>query len=246
MSLFGSSQFAAGFYDLATGDNVDLGLYGGDEAVSHFTREIKKSSWFTQLPVPLRAESASPSAPSYKVAKGIDFLLRTWLRARTPGIRVNDAKNYRIAFTPNLFHNICRKSQLAVNDLILQEFDNYWLDFHANYFTKEGKWKVYNQMIGNVPHLIEFSEYLPPTNIMLPLPFYYANDYSNSFPVCCLGLNDIRHHFELQADLSKLLRVQKFNSSSKQWDDVSPSGVAGLVKVDGGSDLHLKMPELWA
>ena len=251
MSQFGSAQLTAAFIDLATGDNVDAGLYGGEQAISYLTRDIKKSSWITQIPVPLRAESSNSANPSWKAARSADFMTKAWMRWATPAVSINpdlkdEAKNYRIAWTYNLGHNVIKKGALMFNDLELQTFDRYWLDMHATHFTQEGKLKLYNQMIGNVPALVEFSDSLPSENIMTPQPYYFAGATSNALALCCLSLNDVRFVYDLESDLSKLLRVQKFNKATKQWEDFVPGSMSSIVKVQGQSDFTLKMPEFWA
>jgi hypothetical protein len=48
-----SSNITSGFIDIATFDEIEKYMYGGPTATAYFVREIRKSTWFTQVPVPL-------------------------------------------------------------------------------------------------------------------------------------------------------------------------------------------------
>jgi hypothetical protein len=54
-----SSNLTAGFIDLATYDELEKYMYGGDDAVTYFVRKVRKATWFTIVPVVLSKGSGT-------------------------------------------------------------------------------------------------------------------------------------------------------------------------------------------
>ena len=46
-----TSNVTSGFIDLATYDELEKYMYGGNDATAYFVRETRKATWFTQVPV---------------------------------------------------------------------------------------------------------------------------------------------------------------------------------------------------
>ena len=84
---FQTNNLTAGFIDLATSDQLESKIYGGDEAVTYFVRQHKKSTWFTQVPVVLTNASGSGDFGnqwSVTVSRAGDYLLQAWLEVVLP------------------------------------------------------------------------------------------------------------------------------------------------------------------
>lgn len=174
-----TSNLTSGFIDLATYDEQEKYLYGGPDAVAYFVREIRKATWFTQVPVCLSARSGQPGFGqqwSVSISRAGDYLLYTWLRltlnqvvaatANSTLIGTNqqnpcDGKNpsgaqtnnHVLRWTRNFMHNIISECAITFNDLVAARFDNYHLDFWAAFTVPAGKRNGYNNMIGNVDEL---------------------------------------------------------------------------------------------
>ena len=82
-----TSNLTSGFIDLATFDELERYMYGGDNATAYFVRETRRSTWFTQVPVVLSRASGTPNFDtdwSVTISRAGDYLLSTWLRLTTP------------------------------------------------------------------------------------------------------------------------------------------------------------------
>ena len=55
-----NTSFTSSFIDLATYDELEKSMYGGDKALVYFVRETRKSTWFTQCPVSLPIVTGIP------------------------------------------------------------------------------------------------------------------------------------------------------------------------------------------
>ena len=171
-----TSNLTSGFIDLATYDEQEKYLYGGPDAVAYFVREIRKATWFTQVPVCLSARSGTPQFGqqwSVSISRAGDYLLYTWLRltlnsvtAATANASFSVAPTFSganhsgaqpgarvIRWTRNLMHNLIQECAITFNDLVAARFDSYHLDFWTAFTVPAGKRNGYNNMIGNVDAL---------------------------------------------------------------------------------------------
>ena len=94
-----TSNLTSGFIDLATYDEQEKYTYGGSESIAYFVREVRKSTWFTQVPVVLSRSSGSAGFGqqwSVSISRAGDYLLHTWLRVVLPSVQaatVNSTKS---------------------------------------------------------------------------------------------------------------------------------------------------------
>ena len=228
MSQYCASNLTSGFIDLATYDELEKYMYGGQDATSYFVRQTRRATWFTQVPVCLSRASGTPDFGndwSVTISRAGDYLLYTWLRVTLPGLvalqptscntssttETQGGLTYYlyqkyISWTPNLMHNLIRECCITFNDLVAARFDNFHLDFWSAFTTPAGKQVGYNNMIGNTPELIDPSKSLPIKTLNLPLPFFYSRDSGVALPTAALPYNDMRIFFSFR-NLTDLLNV---------------------------------------
>ena len=166
-----SSNLTSGFIDLATYDEQEKYTYGGSESIAYFVREVRKSTWFTQVPVVLSRSAGNAGFGqqwSVSISRAGDYLLQTWLRVVLPQVTAT-ATNVPsggtasgsgitacsvLRWTRNLMHNLIQECSITFNDLVAARFDSYHLDFWSSFTVPAGKRNGYNVMIGNVNQLI--------------------------------------------------------------------------------------------
>ena len=181
MSTICSSNLTSGFIDLATYDEQEKYLYGGPDAVAYFVREIRKSTWFTQVPVCLSSRSGQAGFGqqwSVSISRAGDYLLHTWLRltlnavtAATVNATVaGTSGNHVLRWSRNLMHNLISECAITFNDLVAARFDNYHLDFWSAFTVPAGKRNGYNTMIGNIDALTN------PCAVAFPSPAQLASE----------------------------------------------------------------------
>jgi hypothetical protein len=211
-----SSNITSGFIDIATFDEIEKYMYGGPTATAYFVREIRKSTWFTQVPVPLSrntGNAAFGSEWSVSISRAGDYLLQTWLRVNIPAVTTTATLNGTSAlrWTKNLMHNLVREATITFNDLVAARFDNYHLDFWSAFTLPAGKRNGYDNMIGNIANLV--NPVVGPsatlgsvggTNLNLPLPFFFSRDTGVALPTAALPYNEMQINFNFR-DWSELL-----------------------------------------
>lgn len=210
-----SSNITSGFIDIATFDEIEKYMYGGPTATAYFVREIRKSTWFTQVPVPLSRNTGNAAFGqewSVSISRAGDYLLQTWLRVNIPQVtlKVDLDTTLNLRWTRNLMHNLIREATITFNDLVAARFDNYHLDFWSAFTIPASKRNGYDNMIGNISSLINpvssGGTLGNPggTNLNLPLPFFFSRDTGVALPTAALPYNEMQINFNFR-DWTELL-----------------------------------------
>lgn len=244
-----SSNMMSGFIDLATSDDLETHLYGGNDAVTYFMRRVRKSTNFTVVPVTLSKNAGIPQFNQQwgaSVSRAGDFLLRSFLRVQLPEVNLSVSNNKfgangRIRWTRNLMHALIREASVAFNDLPVMRFDNFYLDFWSQFSTPAGKMNGYNNMIGNIEELYNpiaagsTGLTLPAATLNLPLPFFFSRDTGVALPAAGMPFNDMKLLFNFR-DWSELLVL----------DDVLHSVSTTVSTSDLVSIPQLQSVDVWA
>ena len=137
MATICTSNLTSGFIDLATYDESEKYMYGGDDATAYFVRETRKATWFTQVPVCLSRASGNPEFGqewSVSISRAGDYLLQAWLRVTIPSVQLAATNQYgtdgRLRWTRNLLHNLVKECAITFNDLVAARFDSFHLVRH--------------------------------------------------------------------------------------------------------------------
>jgi hypothetical protein len=102
MSQYCASNLTSGFIDLATYDELEKYMYGGQDATSYFVRQTRRATWFTQVPVVLSRASGTPDFGndwSVTISRAGDYLLHTWLRVTIPSVTAKPVTDTNIVET---------------------------------------------------------------------------------------------------------------------------------------------------
>lgn len=201
-TITSSGNITSGFVDLATFDEMDKYLYGGPNAVAYFVRCVKKSTWFTQVPMALRCATGSAAfnqEACWAISRAGDYLQHVWLRVQVPSITTDNGTDV-VHWTRNLMHNLIRETWVSFNDLVAMRFDSYWLDFWSAFTVPASKRNGYDNMIGNINDLIDpiaagqvaGNANLPQTTLNLPLPYFFCRDSGVALPTAALPYNEMQ------------------------------------------------------
>jgi hypothetical protein len=225
MCSMSKSNVTSGFIDLATFDEIEKYLYGGEHANAYFVRETRKATWFTQVPVVLSRASGSANFGqewSVSISRAGDYLLQTWLRVCIPEVSLKAVGqsgitvSTRIRWTRNLMHNLIRECCITFNDLVVARFDNYHLDFWAMFTVPNEKLNGYGNMIGETTQLISQHIKLPEKILNLPLPFFYGRDSGVALPTAALPYNEMKITFQFR-DWKELIILEECSGT----DDIT-------------------------
>lgn len=250
-STTSSSNLTSGFIDLATFDELEKYMYGGNEAVSYFVRKVRKATWFTIVPVTLSKTNGIAQFNnqwSASISRAGDYMLRSWLRITIPSVQLSATNSFgangSLRWTRNLMHNLLLECTLTFNDLVETRFDNYYLDQWTQFTIPAGKRNGYNNMIGNIDELVNPVNagsnapvtMLPQMTLNLPLPLCHTRDTGVALPTAALPYNDMRLNFNFR-DWSQLLIVDNLQTGVSRA--ATPADIAG-------STPQLQQVDVWA
>lgn len=220
------SNVTSGFIDLATFDEIDKYLYGGEKAATYFVRETRKSTWFTQVPVQLtNTQGTGPtfgnrSSVHYEINRHGDYFLNSWVQITLPrvvaaqttssGMSSPSLCDRYIMWTPNLGHNLICHADVKFNDQSVSPnggITPQYLDFWAAFTVPTDKAGAYNTMIGNTSDLCTPHSVLPEKTLYIPLPFFYTLDSGVALPMAALPYNVIKINVQYENFADLLLAV---------------------------------------
>ena len=242
-----SSNLTSGFIDLATYDELEKYMYGGEQAVSYFVRKVRKATWFTVVPVVLSKSSGVPNFNqqwSANISRAGDYLLRSFLRITFPAVQLSANNRFgadgSVRYTRNLMHALIREASISFNDLTEMRFDNYYLDFWSQFAIPAGKRNGYNNMIGNIadltdPCTVQSPTALPQVTLNLPLPLCHSRDSGVALPTAALPYNEMRLNFNFRDYTDVLILDNTFTGVSV------PISAGDLVTVP-----TLSQVDVWA
>ena len=241
-----SSNLTSGFIDLATFDELEKYMYGTKQAITYFVREVRKSTWFTQVPTVLSKGSGQADFGqewSANISRAGDYLLQLWLRLDIPSVQAS-SQTIQIRWTRNLMHNLVREASITFNDLSAERIDHYFLDFWAAFTVPAGKQLGYANMIGNVDALTIPSgagNIIRSHTLNLPLPFFFTRDSGVALPTAALPYNEMRIQFWFR-NWNELLIVDNLVAAP----NTNPSRPATLADLVGGVAPQISSPYVWA
>ncbi len=226
---FSSVNASNVFIDIATFSELEGFIYGGPDAITWFVAAVQKANWMSFIPITLRCIGNTcfgAKCASASVNRSGDYVLNIWFRCQIPQIELRQDgvvdvlgsgiyTNAQVRWTRNLMHNLFEKVNITFNELVVHEFDSFWMDFNFQ-FRKRGSKRIgYRNMIGDISAMTDWHG--PTDNAVggqkipvgtggyfsVPFPFWFGEDSGIALPVAALPFNDIKvnYHFRRLEEL---------------------------------------------
>lgn len=200
------------FIDLATFSEQEGFIYGGPDSITWMVGSVQKSNWFSFIPIILR-QTATPDFGLKNISSSLnrsgDYVLHTWFSAQIPKVELVQPGGVggifldaSVRWTRNLMHNLFDRIWISFNELVVQEFDSFWLDFNYQFRVRGSKRVGYRNMIGDIASM---------TTAVGPgialgtggyfncvFPFWFSEDSGVALPVAALPFNDIKINYNFR------------------------------------------------
>ncbi len=177
----------------------------------YYIKKQVKSTVFALASHPHSIQGGSANSwntkATWKLGRQGDYLCAQWLRAEissvTSALAANgaNARDRILRWTRNLGHNLISQLDLTFTGVPGASFDEFFLDFFSAFSVPAGKRNAYDNMIGNIPELVNpifdcatpaiSAQVLPRAVLNVPLPLPYCRDIGVSLPVGSLIYNEI-------------------------------------------------------
>ena len=228
--------------DLKFDNKAEENFYNDEEAHSRFRYEILKPGWSVHIREEIKQEMKGDIF-SYRPNGKFSFLLFTELKTLLPALEIKDEykESYieskhdpndkttdrkpriEMCWPNNLFHNIIIEGILTTDDDIpIQRLDSVWLDIVSGFYMKSGPGKagLYDQMIGNIPFLTDWSTELKSYPILCPQPWYYAAHTKKALPlVYHQSLSSVTHQYKFRNNIENLIRMRAKAGPNGEWKE---------------------------
>lgn len=183
----------------------------------------------------------------WKIGRQGDYLVHNWIRAEVSSVKMklngegdkalDDGLFLR--WTHNIGHNLFEDIELTFSQVPGATFDEFFLDFFSAFSVPAGKRNIYDNMIGNLPELVnpiydvtsDAAQVLPAFVLNVPLPLPYSRDLGVSLPTGGMIYNEVNLNVCLR-DWDEHLIVS--NATDAVVDGVAPgySRQATLADLD--------------
>lgn len=234
--ILNNSNITAAYMDLATAWKLEgeylygatpiSNQYNHPKAQTYFVREIKRSTWFTHIPVALRTcngIAAFGQEFSASISRLGDYLLKTWLQFTLPSVTLLSTNQFgtngRLRWCRKIGHNIIEDLNITFNEQQVARLDSYILDISTKFQICADKRDGYYEMIGDTIDLTgchgpttALGATIPQKTIFVDIPFFYSLDSGVALPAAALLFNDIKLNFKLR-DWSQLLILDNSGSA---------------------------------
>jgi hypothetical protein len=243
------------FVDLATYDQPELAMYGGNDAITYFVRKLVKATWFAKAVTVLSRGAcvnswSNSSDIDFTISRVGDYMLYNWLRIQLPAVSstagvsgaVSNAAgmqgvSFSLRWTRNLAHHLIEDQQVTFNDLQADIKKNrFFYDAWSAYNVPASKRVGYDNMVGNVNALVNpLAEAVDPFS-----PGLYQQ---GTLPAYTLNL-PLHHPFSRDTGISLPTAALPYNEmkikfSVKPWSQClivdAPQVTVGGTAVNGGS-----------
>lgn len=214
---------------------------GDDKVESRFSAAYVKTSVSAHCNAKMPGSMSTSGTYVYDTPKKYDYLFKSKLKSILPKIRVKKEFEsvIQICWSHNAGNNIVEKAHLLINDYKFT-IDSVWLDIHTQFFEKPGvgKRETHKDMIGSVPFLTQWTNFLPAYPLSIPQPWFYSQHESKALPLLQSNLNYIKHEYKFRLQLDKLLRMRMKGRDGK-WRIIkfNKKYIIGPEKIP--------VPELW-
>lgn len=242
------------FVDLATYDQAETAMYGGNDAITYFVRKLVKATWFAKAVTVLSRGAcvnswANSSDIDFTISRVGDYMLYNWLRIQLPAVSSTagvsgaissgalNGVSYSLRWTRNLAHHLIEDQQVTFNDLQADIKKNrFFYDSWSAFNIPASKRVGYDNMIGNVNALVNpLAEAVDPFS-----PGLYQ---AGTLPAYTLNL-PLVHPFSQDTGIALPTAALPYNEmkikfSVKPWSQLlivdAPRVTVGGATVNGGS-----------
>lgn len=222
--------------DLKSHGELEKYMYGSDDAITYFQRNFTKCTAFNQETKIMDKSNGTPNFGynfTVVVNKSGDFLNLCWLLLELPEISLKDdvPEEMRIRWTENLMHNLIEECNMTFNDTVIAKFDNYILDFNAEFNIDESKYNGYMNIIGNTPDFLKPTRKLKSKILSLPLPFFFSKDSGTAIPLTALPHTEIKINFKFRSWEHLLIMENSKNLETNISVPVVGKDIAEVPKI---------------
>ena len=207
---------------------------------TRFSLDVEPRSQGSHMKEKLVQVPVKEGEVTYTASKKFDSLLKLEAHVNLIPVRVKEQykSSVSICYHHNLGHNILYYGECKIDSDHYGYLDSIWMDIHSQYFEK--KRELYDQMIGNVECLQEWSTELPGLPLVVPQPYHFSRNSRVSLPLLKSSSNNVTFDYKIRTKLSELIRMRVLTKDGN-YKEIK----CNLKYLDTRGATHIPIPELW-
>lgn len=184
--------------------------FKGDPEITFFKSAFRRYSNFAIQQISLNIEKGFGKKTSTKFTIQCDLISKPTLHIKLSNYRPNNKFAYINKLGFALIKSIEFKIGGSTINKLTGDYLNAWYELAKN--------KNYDKMIGNVPELTNYNEFVKPEyDLYIPLDFWFS-EYSSAFPVCAIKYQNITLDIELENIENLVCRNEKTSLKDIKMD----------------------------
>lgn len=101
-------------------------------------------------------------------------------------------ENIKFAWVENVGHAIIKNIEILINGKTIDKHTGTWMQIKTELSGEINKQKLRDKLLGNIPELTDFNRKTKPQyKLMIPLHFWFCNNYNSSLPILAFKSNQI-------------------------------------------------------
>ena len=207
---------------------------------TRFSLDVEPRSQGSHMKEKLVQVPVKEGEVTYTASKKFDSLFKLEAHVNLIPVKVKDQykSSVSICYHHNLGHNILYFGECKIDSDHYGYLDNVWLDIHSQFFEK--KRELYDQMIGNVDCLQEWSTELPGLPLVVPQPYHFSKNTRVSLPLLKSSSNNVTFDYKIRTKLTDLIRMRVLTKDGN-YKEIK----CNLKYLDTKGATHIPIPELW-
>jgi hypothetical protein len=166
--------------------------------ITFFKIAYKRHTNFSVEPIPqyFKTTPNFGSKCTVNIAKNADLLSSLFLYVELPNIQMENFTNTNLtsnfAWVKKIGLALISYVEIEIGGYIIDRHYGDWLNIWNEITRNKSTYKSYNNMIGNIPELYNYSQTKSSIILYIPLSFWFCLDTGLALPLISLIHNDIR------------------------------------------------------
>lgn len=182
----------------------DLYLTGQPE-ITYFKFVYKQYTNFSIESIPqfFKTDPDFSRKVTINISKNADLLSQIFLSIKIPSIPPsnhsilpNGIKKFK--WIKKLGLGIIKSVSIEIGGIIIDKLNGEYLQIHNQLYLNKSQERGFNNMIGNIEEIYNYSNGKDSYDLHVPLNFWFCQDSGLSLPLISLNHNDIKIHVEFE------------------------------------------------
>lgn len=174
------------------------------------------------ITIPLTGTANFGGKTSVVVQRNGDLMMQVYLRVKLNPLTSDKGQ---VAWVRRLGHALINHVTMNIGGAQIDKHYGTWLDIWYELTHNVDQSRGYCEMIGDTPLLTNLSDYIPETELFIPLQFWFCRNPGLALPLIALQYHEVRLDFEFARREELIVRTNNISSSDLSMNLVNEAEV---------------------